>query len=170
MGIPFLDIIDVLGKVVDKVIPDPAAKMALQLQLATLADNEAAREHDEVSGQIEVDKIEAGSSSLFVAGWRPAIGWVCAAGFAYSYVAEPIMAFIANMSGYKGSFPILDNSSLMTLGMGMLGMGYMRMKEKMSGVQDSTIATHVNVPDDSLAPTPKKKFLGILPLNIPGMF
>lgn len=167
MGIPFLDIIDVLGKVVDKVIPDPEAKMQLQLQLATLADNEAAREHDEVSGQIEVDKIEAGSSSLFVAGWRPAIGWVCAAGFAYSYVLEPIMAFIANIAGYKGTFPVLDNQSLMTLGMGMLGMGYMRMKEKMSGVQDSTIAT--NVTPVALAPPPRKKFLGILPLNIPGM-
>lgn len=139
MGIPFLDILDVLGKVVDRVIPDPAAKMDLQLKLAALADQESTRQHEEVLGQIEVDKVEAASSSLFVAGWRPAIGWVCAAGFGYSYVLEPLMAFLAALAGYHGAFPVLPTESLMTLGMGMLGMGYMRMKEKMSGVQDSTI-------------------------------
>lgn len=160
MGFPILDVVNVIGQIIDKAIPDPNARMQLQLELAKLADAESAREHDEIQGQISTNTEEAKSSSLFVAGWRPAIGWVCATGFAYSFVFSPIAQFAARLFHYTGDFPVLPTDAMMTLGMGMLGMGYMRMKEKMAGVPDSTIGTP-SAPAISAAPAPKRKILGI---------
>ena len=61
----------------DKVIPDKDLKNKLAHEIATLAQNQI---HEEMKGQMEVNKVEAAHKSLFVAGWRPAIGWVCALG------------------------------------------------------------------------------------------
>jgi hypothetical protein len=70
-----LDILNVIGTVVDRVIPDPKQKAELQLELAKLADQEASRSHDEMMGQIATNTAEAQNRSVFVAGWRPFIGW-----------------------------------------------------------------------------------------------
>lgn len=154
MGI--LDLIPILGGIIDRVIPDPKIKADLQLQLAQLADKEAEREHQEVMGQIQTNTEEAKNSNLFVAGWRPAVGWICATAVGYSFVLEPFAEFIAKISGYTGTFPALDIGNLMTLMMGMLGMGYLRTKEKLNGVPDSTpLAPTVTIP------APKKKILGL---------
>jgi hypothetical protein len=160
MGLPILDIIDVLGKLVDRFIPDPQAKLDFQLKLAAIADQEAAREHDEVMGQIGVNTAEASNQNLFVAGWRPAVGWVCATAVGYSFVLEPVGEFFAKVFGYSGSFPALDMGNLMTLMMGMLGMGYLRTKEKLANVPDST-PFGSNTPQPTAIPAPKKKVLGI---------
>lgn len=153
-----LDILNVVGTVVDRVIPDPKDKLELQEKLAAIADAEAAREHDEVMGQITTNTAEAGNSNLFVAGWRPFVGWVCGVGVAYSFIVEPLAEFVAKMFGYSGVFPALDMGNLMTLMMGMLGMGYLRTKEKMAGMPDSTPFAGPNAP---IAQPPKKKILGV---------
>jgi hypothetical protein len=127
-----LDIVGVLNPIIDRVFPDPKDKLELQEKLATLADQELARQHDEVMGQIQTNTAEAGNANLFVAGWRPAVGWVCAVGVGYSFVLEPFMEFIAKLAHYTGQFPALDMGNLMTLMMGMLGMGYLRTKEKLA--------------------------------------
>ena len=163
MGIPILDIVDVIGKIVDKAIPDPNAKMQLRIELAKLADAESAREHDEIQGQIGTNTEEAKSSSIFVAGWRPAIGWVCATGFGYSFVLLPIMQFAARLAHYTGDFPAMPTDAMMTLGMGMLGMGYMRMKEKIAGVPDSTITSNAPIATPVPAPAKKKPLGGLWP-------
>lgn len=164
MGIPFLDVLDVIGKVVDRVIPDPAQKMDLQLKLAQLADQEAARGHDEMMGQISTNTAEATRGNMFVAGWRPFVGWTGGIGLAYSFVIEPMAAWVATVGfHYTGTFPILDTGQLMALVTGMLGFGTMRAVEKINGVADSQpLGSPASVPVTPTATVPpKKKILGI---------
>jgi hypothetical protein len=163
MALPLIPIIDVIGKIIDRVIPDPAAKAQLQLELAQLADAENQRAHDEMMGQIGTNTEEAKSSNMFVAGWRPAVGWIGAIGVGYSFVVEPMMSWVARvMFHYGGSFPVLDNGQLMTLVMGMLGFGGLRTYEKYKGVPDSSPFAG-NDPIAAPAPVfpPKKKILGV---------
>jgi hypothetical protein len=83
------------------------------------------------NAQAEINKIEAGSSSLFVAGWRPFIGWTCGVALAYNYVLMPfIVWFVMNFYPDAPGMPVLDNSELMTILLGMLGLGAMRTYEK----------------------------------------
>lgn len=85
--------------------------------------------------QIEVNKIEAASSSLFVAGWRPFVGWVGAAALAYAALIEPMSRFIATVIfNYTGLFPILNTEITLQILMALLGFGGMRSFEKAKGV------------------------------------
>lgn len=149
-----LDILNVVSTVVDRVIPDPKDKIELQEKLAEIADREAQRDHDAEMGQIEVDKVEAANPSVFVAGWRPAVGWTCAAGFAYSTVVAPLF-----------HFGLPDLTFLSTILLGMLGLnGGMRTLEKIKGVATEVVgnkpeAGQPNAP--FVQPQKRKKFLGI---------
>lgn len=153
-----IDIAGILMPIIDRVIPDPKDKLALQEKLDDLVAAEEQREHDEVMGQIQVDTAEASNPSIFVSGWRPFVGWVCGTGVAYAFVLEPFMEFFAKLHGYAGGFPTIDTQNLMTLMMGLLGMGYLRTKEKIAGVS-------ANAPDVGptaaapVAAAPKKKGL-----------
>lgn len=170
LGIP---IIDAITTVIDRVIPDPRQKAQLNFEIAKLADQENQREHDEQMGQIGVNTEEAKSSSLFVAGWRPAIGWVGAFGLAYSFILEPFISWIAKVAfSYRGDFPAIDTSSLMVLVTGMLGFGGLRTYEKYKGVsQEGPIPIIPSTPDTSIikgtpaapAQPPKKKGLDLWP-------
>ena len=107
---------------------DKLAQLSLQLQ-AEWANQLA---------QIEVNKIEAASSSLFVAGWRPMVGWVCGAGLAYAAILEPIARFIATVvCAYVGVFPVIDTGITLQILMALLGLGGMRTFEKFKGVHKS---------------------------------
>ena len=97
------------------------------------------------AAQIDVNKTEAASSSLFVAGWRPAIGWVCGFALAWQFVLAPLLgyaiALIAQFYGVKvPALPVLDSSQLYPVLMGMLGLGGMRTFEKLKGVDRSTLS------------------------------
>lgn len=164
MGLLSLPVLDIIKDVIDRAIPDPKIKADLQMKLADLADKEAQREHDEMMGQIQTNTEEAKSSKLFVAGWRPAIGWVCATATGYSYVLYPISSWVARvLFGYAGDFPHLDINELMPLTMGMLGFGGLRTYEKIKGVPDSTPSGQSpgTSPSAPQAPAPKKKVLGV---------
>jgi len=107
-----------------KFIEDKDQKNALAHEIATLAQKEA---HKNAALQLEVNKVEAAHKSLFVAGWRPFIGWVSGIGLLYSVLISPILAIWLVM-------PAIDSDLLMpTLG-GMLGLGAMRSYEKVKGV------------------------------------
>lgn len=101
--------------------------------------NEAAAElagqfNSLVAGQIELNKIEAQSTSLFVAGWRPAIGWICASAYAYNFVVQPVLTFILLAMGVMiPTLPVLDWTELSIVMMGMLGLGGMRSFDKLKG-------------------------------------
>ena len=85
--------------------------------------------------QIEVNKAEAASGSVFKGGWRPFIGWVCGAAFAYHFVLQPFIVFGVTVAGVEmPELPTFDMGSLMTVMMGMLGLGGLRSYEKKQGL------------------------------------
>jgi hypothetical protein len=87
-----------------------------------------------VQGQMDVNKVEAANPSVFVSGWRPAIGWVCATALAYQYLGRPIVTFgLAFTGAVIPAMPALD-STLWELLFGMLGLGGLRTFEKVRGV------------------------------------
>ncbi len=90
-----------------------------------------------VQGQLTINQKEAEHGSIFVAGWRPAIGWICGAGLAWNYVIQPLIswaAFLIPGAPDLSGAPQLEIGELMTLLMGMLGLGGMRTYEKRLGV------------------------------------
>lgn len=125
---PFLlPLLPILGGVIDKVIPDRAAadraKLEMQAKLLDAANAGAL-------AQLEVNKVEAAHQSTFVAGWRPAIGWICAAALAYSYMIVPLVGFSLTLMGKPvPRWPVLDNN-LWELMFGMLGLGALRSWDK----------------------------------------
>lgn len=129
MGIPILgDIIDAVKDIVGEVVVDKDKKNEINYKLAELADKAEARVHEQVLAQIEVNKVEAASGSVFVAGWRPFVGWVCGVGLAAQVALFPLLDRIFNWK------MVFDTELLiLTLG-GMLGIGGMRTFEKVRGV------------------------------------
>ena len=84
--------------------------------------------------QLDINKTEAGHRSVFVAGWRPFIGWSCGIALCYSYVVQPILVFILAQTGYLVELPRMDLGEMMTVLMGMLGLGGLRTFEKFKKV------------------------------------
>lgn len=85
--------------------------------------------------QIEVNKEEAKSTSIFVSGWRPAVGWIGAIGLGYAAVLDPLMRFIAKVAfSYEGVFPEIDTWLTLQVLTGILGLGALRSREKEKGV------------------------------------
>tara|TARA_R100000655_G_scaffold35453_2_gene68981 strand:+ start:405 stop:788 length:384 start_codon:yes stop_codon:yes gene_type:complete len=117
-------LIEPATKILDKVIEDKDQKNALAHEIATMAERHA---QELAQGQLEVNKVEAAHKSLFVAGWRPAIGWVCALGLFYNVI-------LANIIGIWVDVPEIDTTLLVPVMMGMLGLGAMRSYEKVQGV------------------------------------
>ncbi len=80
--------------------------------------------------QLEVNKVEAGHTSIFVSGWRPFTGWICATALGYHYVLQPLLTFILYSFGNEVTLPTFDMTTLTTVLLGMLGLGGMRSFEK----------------------------------------
>ena len=91
-----------------------------------------------VQGQLEINKTEAQHGSIFVAGWRPFIGWVCGAALVWNFIIQPLLLWVAWMMPDLGidmsTAPKLDSGELMTVLLGMLGLGGLRTYEKRLGV------------------------------------
>ena len=124
------------GPVLDRVLPDKTKQAELQ-QAITLAamnqEGEQLKADLQLSlAQADINKVEAGSSSIFVSGWRPFIGWVCGCGVAYHFVAWPFWAWTADIFKYPRP-PILDVQDLYPLVVAMLGMGALRSYDKKMG-------------------------------------
>lgn len=93
-----------------------------------------------VQGQLEINKVEAQHRSIFVAGWRPGIGWVCGAALAWNFIVLPLVQWGAFLASYDlGSAPRLDTDELVTVLMGMLGLGGLRTYEKKLGVASNNM-------------------------------
>ena len=116
----------------DKFIEDKDVKNKLAHDLSTMAERHA---QELAKGQLEVNKTEAAHKSLFVAGWRPAIGWICGLGMASNFLVIPIANFVLALTGSTILIPLLDTGEMMPVLMGMLGLGAMRTYEKKQGVQ-----------------------------------
>lgn len=116
--------LDFAGKLLDKLFPDPVQRAAAQIQLLQL------QQSGELA-QIAVNQEEAKNENLFVSGWRPAVGWTCAAAFAYHLILQPLISFIASGMGYTITLPVFDNALLSDTLFGMLGIGSLRTVEKL---------------------------------------
>ncbi len=111
-------------------IPNPQerekAKQELTLELVRI-------EAQERNSQVELNKQEAQHPSVFVAGWRPFIGWVGGVALAWQFLVLPMITWSVTVYGYEGDFPIVDADPLLTLVMAMLGVGAMRSFDKYQG-------------------------------------
>jgi len=118
--------------ILDKVIPDSDMKAKLAHEIATMSDNHA---QQALLAQLEINKAEAASGSLFKGGWRPFIGWTSGVAFAYHFVLQPLLVFVLTASGVDlPDLPEFDMSTLLTVLGGMLGIGGLRSYEKTKGL------------------------------------
>lgn len=106
-------------------------KVADKIDEFTLDKAEKAQLMAEINkAQLEVNKVEAGSTNLFVSGWRPFIGWTCGVALCYHFVLQPFLAFLLSSFGYQMDLPQFNMETLTTILMGMLGMSGLRSYEK----------------------------------------
>jgi hypothetical protein len=128
---PITAIVTVGSQLITRLFPDPAQAAAANLELTKM---QMSGELAQITGQLDINKVEAASTSVFVSGWRPFVGWVCGFGLGYVAIVEPIARFIATMVGYTGNFPSIDTTITMQVLMGMLGLAGMRSFDKKNGV------------------------------------
>jgi hypothetical protein len=128
---PISAALDLGNTLISRIFPDPAQASQAKLELLKLQQS---GDLATMTAQTDINKEEAKSASLFVSGWRPAIGWVCALALAYQYLIRPLAGTAAGIAGIViPPLPGLDDN-LWQLMMGMLGMGGLRTFEKVQGV------------------------------------
>ena len=120
-------LIEPVSNILDKFIADKDLKLKLQHEL-----NQEL--HKANMAQIEVNKTEAQHRNVFVAGWRPFTGWICASALAYHFILEPIIVFFLATQSITLQLPQFDMGSLLTVLMGLLGLGGLRSYEKKQGL------------------------------------
>jgi hypothetical protein len=116
----------------DKFIPDADEKAKLAHEIATMSERHA---QELAKGQIEINKAEAAHKSMFVAGWRPFVGWTCGVALAWHFVGQPLVVFgIAVVGVETPELPAFEMESLLTVLLGMLGLGGLRTFEKTKNI------------------------------------
>jgi hypothetical protein len=116
---------------------DPNVALQQQEQLAQIQASIINKSMDSITAQIQVNQTEAANKSIFIAGWRPFIGWICGSAMAYKFVVQPLLVFIlvATHSTFDASrLPVLDWAEMSTVLLGMLGLAGARTWEKLNGV------------------------------------
>ena len=113
-----------VAAILDKFIPDADTKQKLAFEISTLAEKQA---HEIALAQIAVNKEDA-KGAWFQAGWRPAVGWVCVAGFTINFLVSPLLHPLGII------VPQADTSTMLPVLMGMLGLGGLRSYEKKNGL------------------------------------
>jgi len=120
-----------VSSLLDKFIEDKDQKARLAHEVATMAQNHA---QELAKAQLEVNKVEAAHKSLFVSGWRPAVGWVCVLGMFGNFITIPFSNFVLALFGLNIVIPLVPLETMMPVLMGMLGLGAMRTYEKKNNV------------------------------------
>ena len=128
---PISAALDLGNTLITRLFPDPAQADAAKLKLLEL---QKSGELAIMTAQTDINKVEASSSSLFVSGWRPFVGWVSGSAFALHFLLLPISNFILVANGHKEVVLAFDMQTLLTVLMGLLGLGGMRTYEKVQGV------------------------------------
>ena len=130
--IPILSaIMPIAETVIERLVPDKNAKAkAMREMEKALVDA-----HNKGSlAQLEINKVEAAHRSVFVAGWRPCIGWIGALAIGWHFLVQPLTIFFLGVLGLPYDLPAFDMDSLLTIVLGMLGLGGMRSFEKFKGL------------------------------------
>lgn len=123
-------ILGILPGILDRVLPNERERQQAQEELAKIAVN---GEIQALVAQMEINKVEAASESIFVAGWRPFVGWICGLGFAYATLGHVLLTWAATTMGWSLP-PTIDADILSTTLWGLLGLGSLRTVEKIKGV------------------------------------
>lgn len=133
---PVTAVLNIGSTILDRIIPDKTAAAAAKAQLIQAELN---GELEAAKGQLNVDAVEAASQSVFVAGWRPFVGWTCGAALAYSFILQPCIVSICVLAGVHfdtAQLPHLDMVTLIGLLTTMLGMGALRSFDKSQGTDN----------------------------------
>lgn len=134
-----LALLPILGEVLDKVIPDAEKQAEAKYKMFELIQKGefAALEADKAVAlaQADINKEDAKSQSAWQRGWRPLVGYICALGLFYQFFMQPFLPWLAVTLGYPVTpMPLLDMETLLTLLLGMLGLGGFRTFEKVKGI------------------------------------
>lgn len=134
-------IVQAVGQLADDLITTDKERLNAELELRRLGLEERKVEADLVRGQLDVNRAEAASNSLFVAGWRPAIGWIGATALGYQFLVYPLLTWAWALLQARGLVPaglqeppMLDTDALWVVLSGMLGIAGLRSVEKVKGV------------------------------------
>lgn len=124
--------------IINKLIPDKEKQAEIQMELVRLQSQKDFKEIDaalqQMQMQADINKIEAAHANVWVAGWRPFIGWVCGAGLALQFILFPMVFWIGQLMNIAIIMPQLPFEMIMTMLGGMLGIGTMHTYEKVKGV------------------------------------
>ena len=126
-----------VGKVLDRVWPDPAQKAAIALELSKMQQAGEFKELDAAvqlaQMQATVNAAEASSGDPFASRWRPFIGWVCGLAFGWNWIGLPIARLACELAGHPVVLSPADMSEMMPVLLGMLGLGALRSYDKTKG-------------------------------------
>lgn len=114
--------------IIDKIVPDTKTRDQIKYELELYM---ATSDFQNAMGQQEIAKVDQASDSLWQAGWRPFIGWICGISFGWQFVLVPVIVFFCGLFGHKVPLPEFDMATMMTVLMGMLGLGGYRTYEKL---------------------------------------
>jgi len=138
MAFPALLILSAVAPIVERLFPDPKAAAEAKVKLFELQQSGELKQLEAdlqlALGQMEINKEEARSPSLFKGGWRPATGWLCVAGFAYMTLVRPLFPWVLTVAGIDvPPLPPVDTGEILAILGGMLGLGGMRSFERVRG-------------------------------------
>ena len=119
-------VLEIGKRIIDNIFPDPAQKAKAELEMMVLLQTQ---DLQKVLGQLEVNAAEAANPHLFVAGWRPFVGWCCGLGFLWAAIGQSVFAYVAAVKGWPAP-PEVDTDVLLYVLGGMLGLGTLRSVEK----------------------------------------
>lgn len=111
---------------------DPAKAAEIEMKLLELQQKGEEIQQALMLAQMKINEIEAASPSLFKGGWRPATGWLCVTGLAWQIFVWPIWVWAAEI-WILPQPPAIETAVLITLLLGMLGLGTLRTVEKAQG-------------------------------------
>lgn len=115
---------DLANTVISKIWPDKSEQEKQQLAAAVLV----------IQGQLDINKAEAANPSVFVSGWRPAVGWICVAACGWNWVGLPILKAVMLASGHPITLAPADLTEMLPILIGLLGLAGYRTAEKINGV------------------------------------
>lgn len=128
---PVTALLDVGGKLIDRLWPDPGQAAQAKLELIKLQQS---GDLQQIAGQLEINKAEASNPSLFVSGWRPAVGWICGMACGWNWIGLPIAKLVAELMGHNVNLAPADLTDMLPVLMGLLGLGGLRTLERINGV------------------------------------
>lgn len=120
------DAVGALGSAFDKLFTSDEERAQAELVMAKV------RQQPHIL-QAEINRLEAGHRSLFVAGWRPFIGWVCGLGLAWAFLGHPMFEWFVALRGLAIPVPEIATDNMMELILALLGLGGLRTFEKLTG-------------------------------------